>query len=54
MHSAELPVVRQAAIASSFGLRFQGKGYFINDALTHRGTSGPPVLAIFNWTRRSG
>jgi hypothetical protein len=24
-----LPVVRQAAIASSFGLRFQGLGYFL-------------------------
>lgn len=23
-----LPVVRQAAIASTFGLRFQGQGYF--------------------------
>ena len=39
-----LPVVRQAAIASSFGLRFQGKGYFLTDARTHRGTSGAPVV----------
>ncbi|WP_375138970.1 trypsin-like peptidase domain-containing protein [Azohydromonas caseinilytica] len=39
-----LPVVRQAAIASSYGLRFQGKGYFLTDARTHRGTSGAPVL----------
>lgn len=38
-----LPVVRQAAIASSFGLRFQGQGYFLTDARTHRGTSGAPV-----------
>jgi len=39
-----MPVVRQAAIASSFGLRFQGKGYFLTDARTHRGTSGAPVV----------
>jgi hypothetical protein len=39
-----LPVVRQAAIASSFGLRFQGRGCFLTDARTHRGTSGAPVL----------
>jgi S1-C subfamily serine protease len=39
-----MPVVRQAVIASSFGLRFQGKGYFLTDARTHRGTSGAPVV----------
>jgi S1-C subfamily serine protease len=39
-----LPVVRRAAIASSFSLRFQGKGYFLTDARTHRGTSGAPVV----------
>ena len=39
-----LPVVRQAAIASSFGLRFQGTGCFLTDARTHRGTSGAPVV----------
>jgi hypothetical protein len=39
-----LPVVRLAAIASSFGLRFQGLGYFLTDARTHRGTSGAPVV----------
>jgi Trypsin-like peptidase domain len=39
-----LPVVRQAVIASSFGLRFQGKGYFLTDARTHSGTSGAPVV----------
>ena len=39
-----LPVVRHAVIASSFGLRFQGQGYFLTDARTHRGTSGAPVL----------
>jgi hypothetical protein len=40
----QLPVVRQAAIASSFGLRFQGLGYFLMDARTHRGISGAPVV----------
>jgi S1-C subfamily serine protease len=39
-----LPVVRQAIVASSFGLRFQGQGYFLTDARLHRGTSGAPVL----------
>lgn len=39
-----LPVVRHAAIASSFGVRFQGQGYFLTDARTHRGTSGAPVV----------
>ncbi len=39
-----MPVVRQAAMASSYGLRFQGQGYFLTDARTHRGTSGAPVV----------
>jgi hypothetical protein len=39
-----LPVVRHAVNASSFGLRFQGKGYFLTDARTHRGTSGASVV----------
>ena len=39
-----LPVVRQAVIASSFGLRFQGQGFFLTDARMHRGTSGAPVV----------
>jgi len=39
-----LPVVRQATIASSFGVRFQGQGFFLTDARTHRGTSGAPVV----------
>lgn len=38
------PVVRQAIVASSFGLRFQGQGYFLTDARTHRGSSGAPVV----------
>ncbi|MBX3627384.1 MAG: trypsin-like peptidase domain-containing protein [Rhizobacter sp.] len=40
-----LPVIRQGQVASSFGLRFQGQGYFLTDARTHRGTSGAPVLS---------
>ena len=40
-----LPVARQAIIASSFGLRFQGEGYFLTDARMHRGASGAPVVA---------
>ena len=39
-----LPVVRHAAMASSYGIRFQGQGFFLTDARTHRGTSGAPVV----------
>ena len=39
-----MPVVRHAVVASSFGLRFQGQGYFLTDARTHRGTRGAPVV----------
>jgi len=39
-----LPVARQAGIASAYGLRFQGEGYFLTDARTHRGGSGAPVV----------
>ncbi|GGP17758.1 hypothetical protein GCM10010970_01400 [Silvimonas iriomotensis] len=39
-----MPVVRHAIVASGFGLRFQGKGYFLTDGRTHRGTSGAPVV----------
>lgn len=52
-----VPVVRHAALASSFGLRFQGKGYFLTDARTHRGTSGAPVVMPVdhrNVSRRAG
>jgi S1-C subfamily serine protease len=43
-HVHHLPVVRQAVVASAFGIRFQGQGYFLTDARTHRGTSGAPVV----------
>ena len=39
-----MPVVRHAIVASSYGTRFQGKGYFLTDARTHRGTSGAPIV----------
>jgi S1-C subfamily serine protease len=39
-----MAVARQAALASAYGLRFQGKGYFLTDARTHRGSSGAPVV----------
>ncbi|WP_247596876.1 serine protease [Hydrogenophaga sp. PAMC20947] len=39
-----LPVVRTTGIASPFGIRFQGYGYFLTDARTHRGTSGAAVV----------
>ena len=40
----KLPVVRNAINASSFAMRFQGNGYFLTDARTHRGSSGAPVV----------
>ena len=39
-----LPVARQTGLASSFAMRFQGQGYFLTDARTHRGGSGAPVV----------
>lgn len=39
-----LPVVRHAIVASSFGVRFEGHGYFLTDGRMHRGTSGAPVV----------
>jgi S1-C subfamily serine protease len=39
-----LPVVRHAVVSSAFGLRFQGHGYFLTDARTHRGISGAAVV----------
>lgn len=39
-----IPVARRAIVASCFGLRFQGEGYFLTDARTHRGSSGSPVV----------
>lgn len=39
-----LPVLRHAVVASPFGIRFQGQGYFLTDARTHRGTSGAAVV----------
>ena len=39
-----LPVVRSTGIASPYGIRFQGQGYFLTDARTHRGTSGAAVV----------
>ncbi len=43
-----MPVVRHAVVASSFGLRFQGEGFFLTDARTHRGSSGAPVVMRVN------
>jgi hypothetical protein len=39
-----LPVVRDGCVASMFGVRFQGKGYFLTDVRMHRGSSGSPVV----------
>lgn len=39
-----LPVVRHAINASTLEFRFQGMGYFLTDARTHRGISGACVV----------
>jgi hypothetical protein len=36
--------VLYGVIASSLGLRFQGEGYFLTEASTHRRISGAPVV----------
>lgn len=43
----QLPVLRHAALASPLGVRFQGRGFFLTDARTHRGTSGAPVVSRY-------
>jgi hypothetical protein len=50
----QLPVLRHAAIASPFGVRFQGRGFFLTDARTHRGTSGAPVVTRHPAMAREG
>lgn len=39
-----LPVFRNAMIASSYGVPFQGMALFLTDANLHPGTSGSPVI----------
>ena len=39
-----LPVARSGIVASPYGWRFGGEGYFLTDARTHRGLSGAPVV----------
>src|ERR1700733_10125746 len=39
-----LPIFRNAMIASSYGVPFQGKPMFLTDANLHPGTSGSPVI----------
>ena len=49
-----LPVARHGIAASCFDLRFQGQGYFLTDARTHRGMSGAPVVVRANSDAGSG
>ena len=39
-----LPIFRNAMIASSYGVPFQGQPMFLTDANLHPGTSGSPVI----------
>lgn len=40
-----LPIVRQAVVASDFGHPFKGQPYFLTDARLHRGMSGAPIVS---------
>ncbi len=40
-----LPMIRNATIASVYPLPFKGQRYFVTDARLHRGSSGSPVIA---------
>ena len=44
-----LPIIRQAVVATDFAHQFKGKPYFLTDARMHRGTSGAPVVARLKW-----
>lgn len=44
-----LPIIRQAVVASDFAHPFKGEPYFLTDARMHRGTSGAPVVARLKW-----
>lgn len=49
-----LPIVRTAAIASSFAHPFKGESYFLTDARLHRGMSGSPVIYFQEESRLRG
>lgn len=51
-----LPIVRNASLASAYGVPFKGRPVFLIDALLHRGTSGSPVLTKpqTSWTDKYG
>lgn len=51
-----LPVFRNAMIASTYGVSFNGFPYFLTDAHLHPGTSGSPVItkARKNWIDSDG
>lgn len=41
-----LPIVRSACVASTYGLPFQKKQFFLIDSVLHPGTSGSPVITV--------
>jgi S1-C subfamily serine protease len=49
-----LPVHRRASSASSYGVEFNGKPYFLVDANLHPGTSGSPVVNTHHTLFRRG
>lgn len=51
-----LPILRNAFIASTYGVNFQGQPLFLTDANLHPGTSGSPVITKpkNNWQDKEG
>ena len=49
-----LPVARQGSVGSVYPLHFEGKPYFLVDAVLHPGTSGSPVIAVSGPVRFEG
>jgi S1-C subfamily serine protease len=41
-----LPITRNATIASAYGINFKGNQFFLIDSVLHPGTSGSPVITV--------
>jgi hypothetical protein len=51
-----LPIIRNASVASAYGVDFRGMPFFLVDANLHKGMSGSPVMtkARNTWTDKKG
>ena len=49
-----LPIIRNATIATEYGIDFRGEKLFLIDSKLHKGTSGSPIVSKFSttyWTK---